>query len=332
MPEQRKLLVVPMKRPTFLYSYLIVAACFGIQALGIGTHVAFGVFFKPLLAEFSWSRATLSGAHSLAFLMSGLLGILVGRLNDRVGPRIVMTVTGFLFGSGFLLMSWLNAVWQLYVFYGIVVGLGMSSVDVIALSTIARWFVRRRGMITGIVKVGTGAGQLIIPLGASMLIASYGWRTSYLIIGVTVMLLLIAIGQFLRRDPALLGLLPDGFGKAETAGPDFAERGVSLREGIGARPFWTICFANLAVVFCLMTVVVHIVPLATDIGISARKAAGILSTIGGVSMVGRFVIGITIDRLGNRRCMIFCFILLISETAKTRGRRQKSRGHFERID
>jgi hypothetical protein len=82
----------------FFYGYIIVLACSLIQGIGVGTYVAFGVFFKPLLAEFGWSRATLSGASSLAFLLMGFLGILVGNLNDKFGPRSVMAVTGFFMG------------------------------------------------------------------------------------------------------------------------------------------------------------------------------------------------------------------------------------------
>ena len=147
------------KKRKFFYGYVIAAACFGIQAIGIGTYIAFGIFFNPLISEFGWSRATISGASSVAFILMGLLGILVGRLNDRIGPRKMMTVTGVFFGLGYFLMSRLGAVWQLYLFYGIIIGIGMSSIDVIPLSTTARWFVRKRGIMTGIVKVGTGAGQ-----------------------------------------------------------------------------------------------------------------------------------------------------------------------------
>ncbi len=301
-----------MKRPAFFYGYTIAAFCFCIQAIGIGTYITFGIFFKPLLADFNWSRATLSGAQSLATLIGGLLGVLVGRLNDRFGPRVVMTVTGFFFGLGFLLMSGLNSVWQLYLFYGVVVGVGMSSIDVIALTTTARWFVRRRGMMTGIVKAGTGAGQLIMPLVASILIAGSGWRISYIVIGATVMVLLISIGQLLQRDPARMGLLPDGNREIQAARSNLAETGFYLHEALRMRQFWTICFANLATMFCLLIIMVHIVPHATDLGISSTTAAGILATIGGISMAGRLVIGIAIDRIGNKHSMIICFILLIS--------------------
>jgi len=301
-----------VRKLPFYYGYLVAAACFSIQAVGIGTYISFGIFFKYLIAEFGWSRALLSGAHSLTLLVAGFLGIFVGRLNDRYGPRIVMTVTGFLFGLGLTLMSMLREVWQLYLFYGLIVGMGMSSVDVIALSTTARWFVRKRGLMTGIVKVGTGTGQLLVPIAAGMLIVTFGWRDSYIVIGLTGMFLLIGVGQLLRRDPAFMGVLPDGDVERGGRGIISEERGMALNEAVRTRSFWTICFTNLVAVSCLMVVMLHIVPHATDMGVPVMVAAGILSTIGGVSMVGRFVTGMFIDLLGNRRSMIICFVLLIS--------------------
>lgn len=300
-----------MRKPKYFYGYNIVASGFCIQALGIGTFVAFGVFFKPLLADFGWSRATLSGAQSMALFIAGCLGILVGRLNDRFGPRVVVTVAGFFFGLGLILMSGLNSVWQLYLFYGLVVGIGLSSIDIVPLSTIARWFIRRRGVMTGIAKVGTGTGQFAIPLVASMLIVAYGWRNSYLIIGAVAMVLLIAVGQLLRRDPARQGLLPDGNRESQATSSKPAETGLYLHEALRTRQFWTICLAYCASMFCLLIIMVHIVAHATDIGIASTTAAGILSAIGGISMAGRFMTGIAVDRIGNRLAMLFCLILLI---------------------
>jgi len=301
------------KTDNFFYSYVIVAACFSIQAIGVGTYISYGVFFNQLSSEFGWSRATISGASSAAFFLMGLLGIFVGRLNDRIGPRKVMTVTSSFFGLGLLLMSRLDAVWQLYLFYGVIFGIGLSSIDVIALSTTARWFVKKRGVMTGIVKVGTGMGQLMIPLAASMLIKSYGWRTSYLIIGVAGFLLLVSITQLLRRDPSQMGLLLNYEKKMSMDNPGLIRVGLSLHEAVHTRQFWMICAVNLVIVFCLMIIMVHIVPYARDIEVSALRAASVLSTIGGVSMIGRFITGIAIDRIGSKRVIIVCFILLMVE-------------------
>ncbi|MEJ2723300.1 MAG: MFS transporter [Deltaproteobacteria bacterium] len=297
----------------FFYGYIVVAACLLIQGIGVGTYIAFGVLFKPLLIEFGWSRATISGASSLAFFLAGFLGMLVGKLNDKFGPRMIMLVTGIFYGTGHFLLSQLNSAWQLYLFYGVVVGTGLSSIDVIALTTTARWFVRRRGVMTGLVKVGTGAGQLAVPLLAGVLIMNYGWRFASVFMGVVVMLFVIASGQLLRRDPGQMGLLPDGF-RHPAAGEEEgkAESGLSLREALYTGQFWMVCVINFLAVYCLLTVMVHIVPHATDLGIGPIRAAGVLSTIGGVSMVGRASTGFAIDRIGNKKSMTLCFILLIA--------------------
>jgi len=289
-----------------------VAASFAIQLVCVGTMFTYGIFFKPLLNEFGWSRATISGASSLAFLCLGFMGILAGRLNDRFGPRIIMVVSGLFLGGGYLLLSLLQAPWQLYLLYGVIVGTGMASHDVVTLSTVARWFVRKRGMMTGIVKVGTGAGQLAVPLIATALLAAHGWRTSYLVIGAAALVLFVLIAQLFRRNPQQMGLLPYGAESAVSAPSDSAEQGLSLRETIRTRQFWTICPAYFSVIYCLLTIIVHIVPHVTDVGISATGAAGVLSTIGGVSMAGRFTIGIASDRIGCKRAWIICFIILIA--------------------
>jgi MFS family permease len=289
---------------------IITAVCFGIQAVGVGTYVSFGIFFNPLISEFGWTRATISGASSLAFFIMGLLGIFIGRLNDRIGPRKMMTATAIIFGVGHLLMSRLEAIWQLYLFYGVIVGTGLSSIDIIALSTIARWFTKKRGLMTGIVKVGTGAGQFTIPLVTSLLITFYGWRTAYMVIGGSVLIILVLIAQLLKRNPGPFGA-SDLQNNIEGDKTERTEEGFTRKEAFRTLQFWIICASNLMAVFCFMMIIVHIAPLAQDTGISFAKAAGVLSTIGGVSIVGRLITGICIDRIGSKKLMSFCFILLI---------------------
>jgi len=301
-----------MKGSKLFYGYTIVASGFSIQAIGVGTFVAFGIFFKPLLTDFDWSRATISGAQSMVMVVAGLSAMFLGRLNDKFSPRILMTAGGLCCGLGVLLMSVLSNVWQLYLYYGMLFGIGYSAIDIIPLTTVARWFIRRRGMMTGILKVGTGAGQLVIPILASVLIAIYGWRTSYIIIGAIVMFLLIIIGQLLRRDPASKGLLPDGDRMTQTVSLKPIENGSHPHEALRTRQFWTIGMAYIFTMYTLLTIMLHIVPHATDIRISGTLAASVLSVIGGISMAGRFVIGATIDRIGSKSSMVICLVLLIS--------------------
>jgi MFS family permease len=300
-------------RGEFSYGTVIAACCFSIQAIGVGVFVAFGVFFNPLMDEFGWTRATISGASSLAFLLMGVFGIAVGRLNDRFGPRLLMSVTAVFLGLGYVLMSRVVTVQQLYLYYGIIFGIGLSSIDVIALTTIARWFSRKRGMMTGIVKVGTGAGQFTVPLVASALIACCGWRNAYMILGSAALVMLLGIAQLLKRDPSRHRRAPDR--EKSAPGPAlevFAEAHLTLGQALRTLQLWIICLVNLAIVFCMLIVLVHIVPHARDIGIPAARAATVLSAIGAVSMVGRFATGMFIDRIGSKKAMIFCFLLLVA--------------------
>lgn len=299
-------------RGKYFYGYNIVAASFVIQGVCIGALFAYGIFFKELQNEYGWSRATISGASSLAFLLMGSVGILAGRLNDRIGPKILIAVSGISFGSGYLLMSRLQAPWQLYLFYGGLVGIGLCTHDVVTLSTIARWFVKRRGMMTGIVKVGTGAGQLLVPLIASGLIAAWGWRNACSILGALVLVTMVVFAQLMRRDPQEMGLLPDGvFAHADGDGAESREEGIRLRDALRMIPFWIMSVTWFALFFCLFTVIVHIVPHARDLGLAPATAAGVLSMIGGVSMVGRFVMGAAVDRIGGKQSLIICFIILV---------------------
>ena len=297
----------------YFYGYNIVAAGFVIQGVVVGALFTYGVFFKEFQLELGWSRAMISGASSLAFLVMGAAGILAGRLNDRIGPRILIVASAISLGLGYLLMSRLQTLWQLYLFLGVLGGIGFSTHDVITLSTIARWFAKRRGMMSGIVKVGTGAGQLLVPLMAAALIAVYGWRKSYLIIGCLALAALAAAALFLHRDPQSKGLLPDGNRREDCRENCRSEEGgLSLRAAVRTRQFWTLCLMEFAVFFILLTIVVHIVPHATDLGLAPATAAGVLSTIGGVSMLGRFVMGTANDRIGGKRSLIVCAVILSS--------------------
>jgi MFS family permease len=293
----------------FNYSSIIIACCFSIQSVGIGVYISYGVFFNPLMSEFGWPRVVISGASSVAMFISGIFAIYVGRINDRVGPKILMAVTAVFFGIGCISMSTMNTIWELYLFFGLIFGIGLSSIDVIALTTIARWFPLKRGFITGVTKVGTGAGQLFFPLLATSLIVAYGWRNAFIVLGVISLIFLSGIAQLLKKDPDnLKNSIKSGQPNIEIyqTGND-----LSFSQATKRIQLWMLCIINLIMVSCFMSVLVHIVPYGRDLGVSAHKAAGVLSTIGGVSMVGRFIIGVIIDRIGSIPSMLLTLLILI---------------------
>ena len=295
---------------SYFYGYRIVAACFIIQIAGGGAFATFGLFFSNLQGEFGWSRAAISGAASVATLLMGATSILFGKLNDRIGPRVIMTVSGLALGGGYLLMSQLGTVWHLYLAYGVLVGVGMSTQDVVTLSTIARWFVARRGMMSGLVKVGTGIGQLGVPLAAAALILAYGWRGAYIAIGLFVMLMLLLGAQYLRRDPRTLGLQPLMLRGNEVPVGNEEESGLTMAAGVKTRQFWLVCLSEFTMSFCIMTTLVHLVNHARDMGVAPATAGILLSVIGASSIAARLLMGSASDAIGCRKAFSICFAVL----------------------
>jgi len=300
-----------MGKSKLFYGYIVVIAGFLIQVLGFGIYSAFGVFFTPLLDEFGWSRATISGAASLLMVLWGLSNVIVGGLNDRFGPKITTLAFGVTWGLGYLLLSQVNAVWQFYLFYGILVGMGIGFIDVLPLTLVARWFVSRRGMMTGVVKTGAGLGIFLFPLIAAGLISNYGWRASFLIVGGIALVFALVIAQFLKRDPGQVALKAHGENEMEPDSLRLQASGVPFKEALRVKQFWMLCIVYLFAIFCGDAVIIHIVPFTVDLGIPPASAAGALAAFGAVSIAGRFVMGSAADRVGSRIPIIISFTILV---------------------
>ena len=134
MPEYMK----QTSHPKIFYGYVIVAAASVIMIALWAVYYSFGVFFKPMLHEFGWSRAATSSAFSFSSVIMGVTGIVAGWLNDRYGPRLVMSISGICLGVGYIMTSMVQTPWQLYLFYGLIVGTGMVGGFVPLMSTVAR--------------------------------------------------------------------------------------------------------------------------------------------------------------------------------------------------
>lgn len=294
----------------FFYGYVVVLVAFFIMLLAYGTYYTFGIFLRPLSIEFGWTKAVTSGAYSLSTILSGLLAIVTGRLTDRFGSRRVVTLSGFLLGLGYLLMSQVSAIWQLYLFHGVMIGIGISGFFVPLLSTVTKWFVKRRAMMTGVVVAGIGAGTMIIPSVASWLICSYGWRISYVVVGIIALLFIVLAAQFLRRAPRQVGQLPYGQTELEGEGLVLQAGEFSAQKAIHTGQYWTLLAMFFCAGFCINTIIVHIASHAVELGILATMAAFTLTIIGGVSIVGRITMGSVADRMGNRPALIIGFILM----------------------
>jgi len=273
------------------------------------TYNSYGIFFTPLVDEFGWNRAVTSGAFSLSMFIYGILGIVVGALNDRFGPRVVLTSCGIILGLGYLLMSQVSSLWHLYLLWGIIIGTGMSGVWVPLLSTVAKWFDKRRTLMSGIVIAGVGIGGLIGPPVISRLIAAYDWSLSYIILGVATLLFILLATWFLRRGP---GQIPNVTGKSEEKLP--ADKSVTesfpLKEAVKTPQFWMV----LGMFFCMgygsFSIGIHIVPHAIDLNIPIVSAANILAVRGAMSIIGNNILGALADRTGNKQIFIIGFIMM----------------------
>lgn len=291
------------------YGYFLVLFAFLLMMIMWGTFYSFGIFLEPVLIEFDWTRAATSGAFSLCLVVTGFFAIFAGKLNDRYGPRIVMTGCSLFLGAGYFLMSQISVLWQLYLFYGVIVGIGSSGSFVPLASTVSRWFVKRRGLMTGIIAAGISFGTMIMPPIASWLISSNGWRISYMIIAIVDLVLVLSISQFLRRDPGQMGLSP--YGGTRVTESSAAMGGFSFVEALRTGQFWLFC----AILFCswfgIGVSLTHVVIHATGIGISTTSAANTLAIIGLGSFFSRITMGGIADKIGNKSAIIIGFMLML---------------------
>jgi MFS family permease len=309
------------KAPRLFYGWVVVATAFFVALVAYGVQYSFGIFLVPLSEDFGWSWALVSGAASLFMFSRGALAILTGRVTDRYGPRIIVAIGGFFLGLGLILTSQISAAWQLYLFYGLMAGFGLSVAFAPLVATASRWFVQKRGLAIGIVVAGIGAGTAVMSPLVRYLVATYGWSWTYIILGLLAWVIIIPGALLLRRSPEDKGLLPLGKAKAIAGYEEnsniakkedslTSERaGFSLKDAVHTRAFWLLLAIIIFWSTCVQMTMMHIYHHATDLGIPGVVAANFLVIIGVFSIIGRLVMGAVSDRLGGKLTLAICLVL-----------------------
>jgi MFS family permease len=256
-----------------LYNYIIlISASLAMMASG-GSRGAFGVFFKPMADDFGWSAALLSSTFSFSMIIEGTVSAISGRLSDKIGTRPVLAFNALVSGAGFILMALVHSIWQMYLIYGLVIGIGLGGIVVPVVSLMARRFPTKRALMTGIVLSAHGVGQIFFPLLAYQLITFYNWRTSYVIFGIGAFIMIGVSALFLKlpRRVKKTTEVTEGIALIQTTA------GYTFKEASRTRLFWLMMIMFTCYGFCFISVLVHIVPNAINLGIASSSAANILA-------------------------------------------------------
>lgn len=298
-------------RPKIFYGWIIVAAGAITLALVYGWQLSYGIFLTELQGDFGWTRARLSGAYSLYMIVHGIMYLVAGSLNDRCGPRLMLTIAITTMGIAYALLSIINTPWQLYVFYGIMIGTGMSFAYLPVMSTVTRWFKKKRGSALGTTGAIQGIGILISAPVIQFLIIEFGWRSSYLILAVLLVVILLPVSRLMRLDPSEKGLSPDGVEETVTRNKlPSSVTGLTLMQAIKTKAFWLLFIMYLLFLSPLHTIMVHLKVYAVGVGIPEMIAATILGLVSGGSIVGMIVIGKVSDKIKKGTCLFIVYILL----------------------
>jgi MFS family permease len=260
---------------------------------------SFSIFLKPLALDLHATRSAVSFAYTLRAIVDALSYPVVGWLIGRFGSRRLILPAAVMFGLVLLSIKiWSGGIGQFYVFY-VLLGLGGIGLGPLAFGNVVScWFDRRRGLALGVAMLGIGCGAMMMPIFAQHLIANFGWRNSYAILGLAVLLIPVpVIAALLKEKPRDLGLLPDGATPVDYAATeDLISLGMSASETWRSRTFWLMVCAFFLVGAGVQGCVVHTAAILSDRGMSLQTAALGSSLLGAAVMIGRVGTGYLLDR------------------------------------
>jgi len=325
-----------IRKTDFFYGWIIVAVALVSMAFWLGIRSSFSVFYVALLEDFHWTRAGSAGVQSMALITYTVLAPLVGTLIDRFGPRRVVIPGILVLAFGLVLCSSIKSLNQFYLFYGVVMGSGITCIGIITYSAIlAHWFEKKRGLASGIAVSGMGLGTfLLVPLSQGF-ITMAGWRMTFIITGALVLIVLLPVNAILlRHKPRDVGQYPDGLKLPEApSGALDLQKNVNqasadwtLSKAAQSPRFWALIIFPFLSVTGIYIILVHNVKFLVDQGIDKMTAALIFSMVGVISSIFRIFWGWLSDRIGREitfttgilcACMgVGCLILFESSGLK----------------
>jgi OFA family oxalate/formate antiporter-like MFS transporter len=288
-----------------------IAVAAVIMQICLGAVYGWSVFVKPLIATEHWTltRVSLNFTLSVAFL--GLGTIVGGLWQDRVGPRKVATVAGFIYGIGYILAGVASAnhsLWGMYVGYGVIAGIGMGMGYITPVATLVKWFPERRGLMTGVAVAGYGVGALVMSPIAARAIQSYGVPPTFYGLGVVYLILVVAAAQFYANPPA--GWRPAGWEPRSAVAKAASKVDFSVTEAMKTWQFWLLWVMLFLNVSAGIMIISQASPMAQQlVRMSAVAAAGMVGLISIFNGIGRVFWAWMSDMIGRARVYFLLYVI-----------------------
>lgn len=288
------------------YAWVIVGITFVTLLVAQSIRSTPGLLTLPLEAEFGWDRASISLAVAISLIAFGLGGPLGGATLDRFGPRRVLIAGCVLIAGGIWALTQLRELWQFYLIWGLVIGLGTGAAGNVVSGVVAhRWFRTHQGLVIGALGAAVSAGQLIfIPTIAAVLVST-GWRPAISILAVALVVVLVPLLLFMRDKPEDMGLKPFGEGATSRSRERVLDtRGTPLRAAVGTRDFWLLAGSFFVCGYTSNGLIgTHLIPHAVEHGFTEVAAAGTLALLGSLNIVGTLASGWLTDRYDPRKLL-----------------------------
>ncbi|MBN8974389.1 MAG: MFS transporter, partial [Rhizobiales bacterium] len=270
---------------TSSYRWVIIAAGALMTCVGIGAMFSLAIFLQPMSEATGWTRAGISSAMTLNFLVMGAAGFGWGTLSDRYGSRPVVLAGAILLGLALVLASRMTTIVGFQLVYGILVGLAAGAFFAPMIATATAWFTTNRSLAVSLVSAGMGVAPMTISPFAGWLLTTYDWRTAMAVIGVVAWILLIPAAFLVRRAPDAPA---DDATTATPADDNGLSASAALRTpqfAVLAGTFFMCCAAHAGPIF-------HMVSYAMTCGVAPLAAVSIYSVEGLAGLGGRVLLGV----------------------------------------